>query len=337
MRAFHVVFSEKNVASYIEFSLSDPKDDEILVRSAYSLISSGTEKAQLAGLPNTPCKFPFIPGYSIVGEIEKVGKRISGFKEGDRVFVPNAGHGNYVLKKASYCVHIPDDVELKNAVFTRVASFPLLALRRSQFELGESVVVVGLGMLGLFAVQFAKLAGAKPIIAIGNREVRQNFAKKFGADFVLSPSDPALVKTILEVTGEKWDGKVYGADVILETSGSEDGLLSALQYTAKHARVMVNGCNRIMSQPIDIYKYIHLRGVSLIGVHDHTRYQYNSAKFNWTPKKDYMTILDYMRNKSINGMPLISRTVSPFSANTVYTELLTSKDFPLGVIFDYSL
>lgn len=337
MKAFHVVFSEKNVASYIEFSLSDPKDDEILVRSAYSLISSGTEKAQLAGMPNTPCKFPFIPGYSIVGIVEKVGKKVSDFKEGDRVFVPNAGHSNYALKKASYCVHVPDEVDFKNAVFTRVASFPLLAFRRSQFELGESVVVVGLGMLGLFAVQFAKLAGAKPIVAVGNREIRQNFAKKFGADFVLSPSNPDLVKTVLEVTGKKWSEKVRGADVILETSGSEDGLLSALQYTAKHARVIVNGCNRITSQSIDIYKYIHLRGVLLIGAHDHTRYQYNSAKFNWTPKKDYMTILDYMRNESINGMPLISRIVSPFSASTVYTELLTDRNFPLGVIFDYSL
>lgn len=75
MKAFHVVFQNKNIASYSEFSLSDPKDDEILVRSAYSLISSGTEKAQLAGMPNTPCKFPFIPGYSIVGTIEKVGKK----------------------------------------------------------------------------------------------------------------------------------------------------------------------------------------------------------------------------------------------------------------------
>lgn len=337
MKAFHVVFQNKNIASYSEFSLSDPKDDEILVRSAYSLISSGTEKAQLAGMPNTPCKFPFIPGYSIVGTIEKVGKKISDFKEGDRVFVPNSGHSNYVVKKASYCVHVPDDVDFKNAVFTRVASFPLLAFRRSQFELGESVVVVGLGMLGLFAVQFAKLAGAKPIIAVGNREIRQNLAKKFGADFVLSPSDPDLVKTVLEITGEKWNGKVRGADVILETSGSEDGLLSALKYTAKHARVMVNGCNRIMSQPINIYQYIHLRGVSLIGAHDHTRHNYNSAKFNWTPKKDYMTILDYMRDGSINGIPLLSRTVSPFCASSVYTELLTDRNFPLGVIFDYSL
>ena len=337
MKAFHVVFSEKNVASYIEFSLSDPKDDEILVRSTYSLISSGTEKAQLAGMPNTPCKFPFIPGYSIVGIVEKVGKKVSDFKEGDRVFVPNAGHSNYALKKASYCVHVPDEVDFKNAVFTRVASFPLLAFRQSQFELGESVAIVGLGMLGLFAVQFAKIAGAKPIIAIGNREIRQDFAKKFGADFVLSPSDPALVETVLEVTGKKWNEKVHGADVILETSGSEDGLLSALKYAARHARVMVNGCNRIMSHPIDIYKYIHIRGVSLIGAHDHTRYQYNSAKFNWTAKKDYMTILDYMRNQSIDGMSLISRIVSPFSASNIYNELLNSKDFPLGVLFDYSI
>lgn len=329
-----IVFKEPCVAELEEFDVRDPEYDEVQVKMMYSLISAGTEKAYLSATDNTAKIFPSVPGYSSAGVVCKVGKNVTKFKEGDRVFVSYGGHASYSVKKTGMLVQIPDGVSFEEAAFTRVASFPLLAIRRARLEIGESCVIVGLGMLGLFGVQLAKIGGANPIIAIGNREIRQEKAKKYGAELVLSPSDTKLTQKIYDYTLQKT--YVKGANVIIETSGTEKGLLDSLKYTSMYARVLVNGCNRIMTQPVDFYKYIHLRGVQIIGAHDSTRLQYNSAPGNWTPMRDYITLLNLIKDGRLNAKDMIGEIVSPNDAYEVYTQLLKDKEFPLGVLFDWS-
>lgn len=287
MKGYRVTFIKPKVAELRSFELRKPKDNEVMVKVKYTLISAGTEKAYLSGANNTAQKFPTVPGYSSVGTVVEIGSAVTKFRPGDRVFVEYAGHASYNWKKESGVVKIPDDVSFIDAVFTRVASFPLLAIRRSRLEIGESCVVVGLGMLGLFGVQIARACGATPLIAIGNREIRQEKAALFGAEYVFSPSEPNLVEKIYEIT-EKTNS-VKGANVVLETSGSMAGLQLALRYSSKHARILINGCNRVSDEPIDLYKYVHIKGLNIIGCHDKTRLAYNSVLGNFTAKRDYIT------------------------------------------------
>lgn len=333
MKGYRIIFTEPGRAELQEFEVRDPGDNEVQVKVQYNLISAGTEKAYLSGSPNTGHKFPTNPGYSSVGVVTKKGKDVKSFEVGDRVFVAYGGHASYNVKKASSVVKIPDGVKFEDAVFTRLASFPLLALRRARVEMGESVVVVGLGMLGLFGVQLAKIAGGLPVIAVGNRDIRKQKARESGADFVYSPDDVDLAEKIIANTKISGNG---GADVVLETSGSIDGLLSSLKYTAKWGRVMVNGCNRITDKPIDLYRYVHLKGVSIIGAHDFTRYPYNSAPGNWTAKRDYMTLLGYMQDGRLKPSILEPQFVSPADTTQVYDRLLNDRQFPLGVVFDWT-
>ena len=333
MKGYRIIFTEPGRAELQEFEVRDPGDNEVQVKVQYNLISAGTEKAYLSGSPNTGHKFPTNPGYSSVGVVTKKGKNVKSFEVGDRVFVAYGGHASYNVKKASSVVKIPDGVKFEDAVFTRLASFPLLALRRARVEMGESVVVVGLGMLGLFGVQLAKIAGGLPVIAVGNRDIRKQKARESGADFVYSPDDVDLAEKIIANTKISGNG---GADVVLETSGSIDGLLSSLKYTAKWGRVMVNGCNRITDKPIDLYRYVHLKGVSIIGAHDFTRYPYNSAPGNWTAKRDYMTLLGYMQDGRLKPSILEPQFVSPADTTQVYDRLLNDRQFPLGVVFDWT-
>ena len=333
MKGYRIIFTEPGRAELQEFEVRDPGDNEVQVKVQYNLISAGTEKAYLSGSPNMGHKFPTNPGYSSVGVVTKKGKDVKSFEVGDRVFVAYGGHASYNVKKASSVVKIPDGVKFEDAVFTRLASFPLLALRRARVEMGESVVVVGLGMLGLFGVQLAKIAGGLPVIAVGNRDIRKQKARESGADFVYSPDDVDLAEKIIANTKISGNG---GADVVLETSGSIDGLLSSLKYTAKWGRVMVNGCNRITDKPIDLYRYVHLKGVSIIGAHDFTRYPYNSAPGNWTAKRDYMTLLGYMQDGRLKPSILEPQFVSPADTTQVYDRLLNDRQFPLGVVFDWT-
>ncbi|MGN1223593.1 MAG: zinc-binding alcohol dehydrogenase [Ruminococcus sp.] len=334
MEGKRVIFERPEKAVLESFEVREPRENEVLVKVYYNLISAGTEKAYLSGSENTANKFPTNPGYSSVGYVLKTGSAVKNLKIGDRVFVAYGGHASYNIKKASSVVKIPDTVSFQDAVFTRLASFPLLAIRRARLEIGESVVIVGLGMLGLFGVQLARLAGAMPLIAVGNRDIRREKAKQFGADFVFAPDDPDLSKKIISICEEK--NGIKGANVIIETSGSESGLCDSLTYASKHGRILLNGCNRVMTKPVNFYKYVHLKGVSLIGAHDMTRLPYNSAPGNWTPKRDYITILGLMADGRINAKSIFSEYANPEEATQVYDRLLHDRNFPLGVIFDWT-
>ena len=333
MNGYRVMFLEPGKAELQKFTVRDPREDEVVVKVFYTLISAGTEKAYLSGSHNTAHKFPTNPGYSSVGIVIKKGKKVNNLTEGDRVFVAYGGHASYNIKRTSSVVKIPENVSFENAVFTRLASFPLLALRRARVEIGESIVVVGLGMLGLFGVQIAKIAGGLPVIAVGNREIRRKKASECGADFVYSPDEPELAQKIIEHTKITGRG---GANVVLETSGSIDGLISALKYTAKHGRVLINGCNRNTDKPIDLYKYVHLKGVSLIGAHDLTRLPYNSAPGNWTAKRDYMALLGYMADGRLRPQALSPVLTSPNDVPNIYDRLINDREFPLGVVLDWN-
>lgn len=333
VKSVRIIFKKPCEADIEEFEVRALRDGEVLVKVYYTLISAGTEKAYFSGSPNTAHRFPTVPGYSSVGIVESVGQGVTEFKKGDRVFVAAGGHAGYNIQTCRNIVRIPDNVSFQEAVFTRVASFPLLAIRRAELEIGESVVIVGLGMLGLFGVQIAHLAGACPVIGIGNREIRQKKAKSYGAEMVLSPDDANLEKKILDFTYQKTG--IKGANVVIETSGTESGLISSVKYTSSFARVMINGCNRVMTQPIDFYRYVHMRGVSLIGAHDHTRKAYNSAHGNWTAKRDYITLLNLMSYGRIDAQDMVGEIVSPNEATETYERLLNDREFPLGVLFDF--
>ncbi len=329
-----IFFTAPGRAELLTNDVRMPAATECLVRVDFTLISSGTEKAQLMGGRNTMNKFPANHGYSAVGTVLKCGSGVSSFQPGDRVFVERGGHYSHITQKASLIHHIPEQVSSEVAVFARVASFSLAAVRRARLEIGESCVVQGLGMLGLFAVQFARIGGACPLIAIGNRDIRKSLAGMYGANYVFSPDEDSLVSKICQITERETD--IRGASVVIETSGAEAAFLQALGYVGKYGRVMITGCNREpVSGPIDIYKDIHKKAVQIIGVHGRTRPQTNSAPGNWTVHRDLVTILNLMKSNRLEVESMISEFCTPEEGPGVYERLVNDRNFPLGVIFDW--
>ena len=333
MQGWRFRFTEPEKIVLEQFQVREPKDNEIVVKVEKTLISNGTEKSLFRGDEHTGKKFPRIPGYSSVGKVVKTGKNVKEFKIGDRVFVARGGHASYNIKEIGWCEKIPDGVSYDDAVFTRMISFSLLALRRSCFEMGESVAVVGLGQLGLFACQLAKIAGALPVVAVGNRELRRKKALEFGADFAFDPQDPELRNRIIRNTKITGFG---GVDVVIETSGNIDGLSTAMSYTATRGRLVISGCYwQENAKPIDLLK-VNSLGFSIIGAQDRIRSPYNSAPHNWTRKRDFKAILGYIKNGQLTPSLIEPEIYSPSSCVEVYERLLHDREFPLGVIFDWS-
>ncbi len=331
MLGYKIVCTEPGKAEFQQFQVREPRADEALVKIHYTLISNGTERARMIAMPNTHETFPYIPGYSGVGIVEKIGDKVTSLAVGDRVFVSHGGHASYNIKKPSAIVKIPDEVPFSDAVFCKMASFSMHGMRNCHFEMGESVVIIGLGNLGLLGVQLAKIAGALPVVAIGNRPIRREIAKKFGADYVFAPDDPDLVNKVIQatcITGR-------GADVVIDTSGSVDALQPAVKYMARYGRLSLVGCNRVTDKPIDLYQF-HLKGISIIGSNASTQKNHESCPGIWTGRRNFNTILGYMAQKKLTPSLMEPVVVSPYQATDIYSRLINDREFPLGVVFDWT-
>lgn len=121
-------------------------------------------------------------GYSNVGVVVEVGDGVSGFDVGDRV-VSNGRHAEIVVVGHHLCAKIPDNVSDETASFTVLSSIALQGVRLANPSLGESVVVYGLGLIGLLTVQILKANGCR-VLGIDVNEERVGLARSFGIEAI---------------------------------------------------------------------------------------------------------------------------------------------------------
>jgi len=328
-----VVFPAANQAELRQEAVPELKADEVLVESVYSVVSAGTEGANLRHEPNTVTAeygFPHYPGYSTAGRVIQTGTAVTVLAVGDRVIVPWGGHRRYTVKKADQLYPVTDDaIDLRDAAVAHIASFSLLGVRKLKLELGESCVVAGMGILGAFAVQFARLSGAVEVIALDFDPARQKLAIALGATAAFSPDDPELTAKVRAITNG-------GPDAVVEVTGAAKALQQALEYIAWEGRISLLGCTRVSDVPIDFYQFVHRRGITLVGAHTFTRAKLESAPGRWTEFDDYRTILKLVAAGRLEAKSLIAETVSPTAAPEVYARLADRKNaVPLGIMFDW--
>jgi threonine dehydrogenase-like Zn-dependent dehydrogenase len=187
---------------------------------------------------------------------------------------------------------------------------------------------MGLGILGIFAVQELRAAGAYPIVAVDPVAERREFALKMGADFALDPTDAKFVDTVKEITNG-------GANVCIEVTGLGIGLVQALDCMQLMGRVALLGCTRSSKFEIDYYGKVHGKGISLIGAHTMMRPKQESSAGLWTDEDDLKALLALVKGGRLNFADMICETVSPEDAQQVYDRLANQKNFPIGVLFDW--
>ena len=177
-----IVFTKPNTAELLDVDYSKPNDNEVVVKTEFSTVSCGTEKANITGDPNIAgsaapdATFPRMLGYSSSGYVTEKGKNVTSVEIGDRVIVYWGKHKRYNTVPEENVVKITDDsISMQEAAISFIATFPMAAIRKTRLEIGESAMVMGLGLLGQLAVRLLKAAGAVPIIAAdpvpGRRDV----------------------------------------------------------------------------------------------------------------------------------------------------------------------
>ena len=325
-----VLFVEKGVAEFVDLEMPEIKDTDVIVKTEFSAISGGTEKANLLGLPNTPAGFPRWLGYSSCGIVEKVGDKVTKFKPGDRVIVYHGHHTKYNLVPEWDVFPVPyDDLSSLDCSFVLIAAMGLGGLRKARIELGESGMVFGMGILGVFALNFMKLSGGLPVIAADLSESRRKLALENGADFALNPADPDFVEQVRKITNGK------GVNAIVEVTGSSKAMLDALNCASPMARISLLGCTRVSDSMVDYYTQVHCPGVQLIGAHNFVRPKVDSYPYHWTNHDDCMAIMEMMHMGRIDCKKIITEIADPRDAKNVYERLINDPEFPTGIAFDW--
>ena len=335
MKTKQIIFTKPGVAELLDVECLPPREHEVSVSLEYSAISSGTEKANLIGLRNgtdisedQEAVFPRTVGYSASGIVTAVGDCVRSVNVGDRVIVFWGKHKKNITVSENNVLRIPDGVTSEEASMALISTFPLGAIRKAKLEIGESALVMGLGILGIFAVQELKAAGAYPVIAVDPIEERRNFALKMGADFALDPTDCNFAKNVIALS----DG---GVNVCIEVTGLGIGLIQALDCMKRFGRVALLGCTRSSKFEIDYYGKVHGPGVSLIGAHTMARPYTESSPGLWTDKDDLRAVLNLIKGNRLNFKDMIFEIYSPTEAGEVYSRLANDKNFPIGVLFDW--
>ena len=331
-----IIFTDVNTAELVDKGeLPILKENDVKVKTLFSTVSCGTEKANITADPNVApdgagnVLFPRQLGYSSSGIVEEVGEKVNSVKPGDRVVMHWSTHSEYNILKESNVIKIEDDnISMQEAAVAFITSFSMAAIRKTRLEIGESVLVMGLGLLGQIAIKLARLAGSVPIVAVDPVKERREEALKNGADFAFDPFEEDFAAKVKKITNG-------GANVCVEVTGVGSGLNGALDCMTKFGRVALLGCTRSSDFTVDYYKKVHGPGITLVGAHTMARPNVESHGGWFTHRDDIKAVLKLISGQRLDIKTMIKEVHTPDECSEVYTRLINDKNFPTLVQFDW--
>lgn len=264
-------------------------------------------------------------GYSCAGRVIAVGHNVQEFQPGDRVACGGAGYANHCevnFVPKNLVARIPDSVPLDAAALTTIGAIALQGFRQSQAVLGETVAVIGAGLVGVLTIQLAKAAGCR-VIAVDRDLARAQRAKQFGADLALCSAGNQTSFRAREFAR-------YGADaaIITAATSSTEPIELAANILRDRGRIIVVGAVDlgVSRQPM----YMKELSVYLSRSYGPGRYdpQYEEAGMDypigyvrWTEKRNMEAFLELLASRAINVGPLIERRCSIEEGGKPYEEL----------------
>lgn len=277
---------------------------------------------------------PITLGYANAGEVLEVGSAVHDLKAGDRV-VSNGSHAEIVHVVRNLCARIPDSVGDEHAAFTVVAAIALQGLRLASPTLGETIVVTGLGLIGLLTVQLLQAQGCR-VIGIDFDSNKLRIAESLGAE-VLDPSAQDVVGAALHLT------KGIGVDAVLITAATESNqpVHQGALMCRKRGRIVLVGVAGLELSRDDFYKKELSFQVSCSygpGRYDPAYEQggqdYPLPYVRWTEQRNFEAVLYMMAAGRLSIEPLITHRFLFTDVAAAY-DLIQSDTPHLGVLLNY--
>ncbi len=348
----------------------------VIVRNHFSLISAGTERSSvqkrqegmLAKVKSNPEMVKVVlrqmkqqgvfatykkvmtkmeaygaMGYSSAGSVLAVANDIEDFVPGDRVACAGGGyasHAELIFVPKNLCAKIPPAVALQDAAYTTVGAIALQGVRQAAPTLGETIVVIGLGLVGQLTVQILKAAGCC-VIGVDIDKHATALAKSLGADVAYSRASVSIIKDVQSFT------QGYGADAVIITAAtkSSDPVQLAGELSRDKGRVVLVGDVGITLPRAPYYMkeldFCLSRSYGP-GRYDHSYEEkgsdYPIGYVRWTEKRNMEEFLRLVQQKKVNVQKLTTHTFPIDDAMKAY-QLITGKSGEryLGVLIEYPL
>ena len=323
-----VVFTGKQKVALEEFKVEDPRGDKVRVRSVCSLMSTGTENIVYNRLFEAGThwdrwvKYPFYPGYSLVGEVEAVGEDVKNVKVGDRV-VAREGHASHHVLSESQCSPIPAAVNSQDAAWFALAKIASMGAKAAAYAIGDDVLVIGAGPIGQMTLRWARACGAENVIVADPVASRLEMATRGGATSVINT---AVDKCMDEVKAQN-----YGAlpKIVVDTTGNEHVFAAALTLVARHGKLVLLGDTGAPSRQ-HLTSDVVTRGVTITGAHD------GHEVGSWTGPRIYRLFFNLVKSGRFNLSGLITHTFAPLEFQQAYDVANTKRGETMGILFDWT-
>ena len=307
---------------------------EIRVETQASMISTGTECAVLDGrrwsLPDgrEMPRYPISPGYSNAGVVVETGADVRSFRVDDRV-TSSATHVQYpTVPEGGTVWKIPEGVGFEEAAFCTLACTVLNGVRLGRPQLGDAVVVVGLGLLGEMACRFLKLFGARPIIGVDVDDFRLELALRTDAvSHALNPKKTDVMPAVEDLTEGRW------ADIVYEVTGRTETYDLAFHLARPKGCVVGLGSPRWLAQ-VDMMQ-VHMKALRVLGAIVSSHPQEGSEDNRWARPANGRLFLDLLAERALDVKALITHRFSYRRAPEVYRMLLERSEDFLAVMFEW--
>jgi len=364
--------ARKGVIKIIDVPVPAIRENCVLVRNCYSLISAGTEKLMLEfakksllgkakarpdlvkqvmqkvkrdGLRQTfqrtmtRLEMPAPIGYSCAGEIIEMGKGISGFGTGDKVACGGAryaNHADFIIVPKNLVVKVPKILDLKEAAFVTVGSISLHSVRMANVGVNEYIGIIGMGLIGQIAMQIVKASGCK-VFGFDINKTKVDFGLKRGLDYGTHKYSEAssIVKEITK-------GRGLDSVIITASTSSNEPITLAGELSRDRGKVIAVGAIR-MDIPRRIYydKEIDFRVSRSYGpgrydtVYEEKGIDYPIGYVRWTENRNMEAILELIAEKKIDMRDLISFTFDIEDAQKAYSLIKQSKSDYYGILLEF--
>jgi 2-desacetyl-2-hydroxyethyl bacteriochlorophyllide A dehydrogenase len=341
MRARQVVIQEPYKVEVREVELPAPAPNQILVQTQASAISPGTELAVYTGAhqwlrdPNLPdWKFPFRSGYSAAGIVAAVGSEVKGWEVGTRVSYP----GNHTSAELLTLGHergrlwrLPDALGADKACLACIARYGLGAAIRAGITLGRSAAVLGLGVVGQFALRSLLAAGASPVVGIDSVRMRREAASACGAHHVIDPGQRDAAAQLQDFLGTR------GAEIVADATGVPDAVPQAMALACDGGQVVVVGSPRGKAKEVNFYDDLHRRYIEVSGAHGNMLFEPAHTRLAgaWNIDKAQNWLLSALADNRLNLTELVTHQVKPGEVGAAYEGLLKKKEEYLGVVVNW--
>ncbi len=330
-----LVLDEYNKLTYRDFPDPEMEENEVLIRvKACGICGSDVHGMDGSTGRRIP---PIIMGHEASGEIISIGKQVKKWKTGDRVTFDSTiyplndwytvkGHYNlsdnrkvlgvspgeyrrhgafaeFIAVPEHILYRIPENVSFEEAAMVEPVAVAAHAVRLSGIQPGDSAVVIGTGMVGIFVVQLLKIAGANPVIALDVDQQKLELAKETGADFIFNPTQKEAILKIQELT------KGRGADFGFEVVGVTESVNTCISSLRKGGTaVFVGNLSPEVKFPLQkvVTQEIKIQGSCAIN-------------------GEYEMVLDLLAAKTIHTEKLLS-AVAPLSEGKSWFKRLYNKE-----------